>query len=365
MILLSYEGKENLILPSFAYVKIIDFLTKGMHMEALDIVSDWKKGKFQPVYWLEGEEPYAIDKVTEYAEQFLLSEDQRAFNLSVFYGKDSRIEDVLNACRRYPMFADRQVVIIKEAQLLKDLDRLEGYITQPLASTIFVVAHKDKKLDGRSRLSKVLKTHAVVVTTRKLYDNELPEWVGELIHSKGLEIRSKALHMLVNHIGNDLQRIENELDKLRINLEGRKQIDEDDIERFIGISKEFNVFELQSAIVQRDASAALNILNYFSSNPKAGPIQLILPTLFGFFSKLYVAFASPSRDEQSLGALLGIRPFMTRQYIQAMQRYDFREVEKALILLERYNVMSVGVGRGDADDAALMKELLLKMMIKD
>jgi DNA polymerase-3 subunit delta len=362
---LSYKGNKNLSPYSFVYVKICVFLTKDIQMEAAEIVASWKTGKFRPTYWLEGEEAYEIDKITDFAEHQLLPEDQQSFNLSIFYGKDSRVEDILNACRRYPMFYERQVVIVKEAQHVKELDRLESYIEHPLPSTIFIVAHKDKKLDGRSRLSKLLKSNAVVVTTRKLYDNELPEWVTDLVRAKGLDIRSKALNMLVNHIGNDLQRIENEIDKLRINMGTRTQIDEDDIERFVGISKEFNVFELQAAIVQRDITAALHIINYFSSNPKAGPIQLLLPTLFSFFSKLYVAFSSPSRDEQSIGGLLGLRPFMTRQYLVAMQRYDFKEIEEALILLEQYNLLSVGIGRGDADDASLMRELLLKIMMKD
>jgi DNA polymerase-3 subunit delta len=337
----------------------------GFYMSAEQIISDWKKKNFKPVYWLEGEEPYYIDKLTKYAEEHLLPEDQVAFNLSIFYGKDSKVEEVINACRRYPMFHDLQVVVLKEAQQLRDLDKLESYINHPLTSTVLVVAHKEKKVDGRSKLAKILKGKAEVVSTKKLYDNELPEWTSTMITARGLSIQSKALQMLVGHIGNDLQRIENEIEKLSINLSGRKQINEDDIEQYIGVSKEFNIFELQAAVVNRDLPSALNIINYFASNPKAAPIQLILPTFYSFFSKLYIAASSPTRDEYSLSALLGLKGFFVKQYIQALQRYSFADIEKVLLLLSHYNLLSVGIGRVNADDATLMKEMVTKMISKD
>ena len=193
----------------------------------------------------------------------------------------------------------------------------------------------------------------------------MPEWVSSMIKTKSLDIQSKALHMLVGHIGNDLQRIENEVDKLSINLQGRKQITEDDIENFIGISKEFNIFELQAAIVNRDLPVALNIINYFSSNPKAAPIQLVLPTLFSFFSKLYIASSIGSRDEYSLSAALGVKGFFVKQYIQAMQRYNYTDIEKVLILLQHYNLMSVGIGRVNLDDASMLKEMVAKIVMRD
>lgn len=334
-------------------------------MSVEQIISDWKSKKFKPVYWLEGEEPYYIDKLTKFAEEQILPEEQHAFNLSIFYGRDSKADEIINACRRYPMFYEMQVVLLKEAQLLKDIDKLETYINQPLISTVFIIAHKEKKVDGRSKLAKLLKSKTEFLSTKKLYDNELPEWASNMIKSKGLEIQSKALHILVGHIGNDLQRIENEVEKLSINLKGKKQITEDDIEEYIGVSKDFNIFELQSAIINRDLPSALNIINYFASNPKAAPIQLILPTLYGFFSKLYVAASSPSRDEFALSSILGLKGFFVKQYLQALQRYSFAEIEKTLLLLSHYNLMSVGIGRVNADDAALMRELTAKIIAKD
>lgn len=324
------------------------------------ILADWKNDIFKPIYWLEGEEAYDIDHLTNFAEKRILTEEQASFNLSVFYGKDAKIEEVLNACKRYPMFSDKQVVILKEAQQIKEIEKLEHYIENPLSSTIFVVAYKEKTLDKRKSFAKLVQKKTVMVTTKKLYDNELPEWTASLIKRKGLDIKPKALQILVDHIGNDLQRIENEIDKICINLKGKTSITEDDIENFVGVSKEFNIFELQSALISKDLPKCLTIINYFASNPKAVPIQIIMPTLYAYFSKLYVASSSSSRDENSIAALLGIKGFFAKQYMQGMQKYTPAEVEKVLLLLHHYNLKSLGIGRSDASDAALMKEFIAK-----
>ncbi len=168
------------------------------------IISDWKKKEFKAVYWLEGDEEYFIDKVINFAEHHILNESEASFNLSVFYGRDASWADVVNACRRYPMFAERQVVLLKEAQHMRDVEKLESYVENPLSSTVFVVSYKDKKVDGRSKLAKLLKQKAVLVTTKKIYDNQLPEWTQELLRSKQLSISPKGLALLVDHIGNDL-----------------------------------------------------------------------------------------------------------------------------------------------------------------
>ena len=206
---------------------------KLVQMSVEKILNEWKKAKFKPVYWLEGEEEYYIDVLVNYAERRILTEAEAGFNLTVFYGKDADWTAVINACRRYPMFAERQVIILKEAQQMRDIDKLEAYIDKPLSSTVLVVAYKEKKVDGRSRLAKLLKDKdkAEVFTTKKLYDNQLPEWTSELIQGKGYEITQKALLLLVDHIGNDLNRINNEVDKLLVNLGGSKRITEDEIER--------------------------------------------------------------------------------------------------------------------------------------
>ncbi len=231
-----------------------------------------------------------IDQLVNYAEHLILTEAEAGFNLTVFYGTDADWAAVINACRRYPMFAERQVVLLKEAQQMRDIDKLEAYIEKPLSSTIFVVAYKEKKVDGRSKLAKMLKEKAELFTTKKMYDNQLPEWTSRAYPGKGYEITQKALLLLVDHIGNDLSRINNEVEKLLVNLAGRNQITEDDIERYVGISKEYNVFELQDAFAKKDSAKAVRIIQYFESNPKAAPIQLVLPSIYNFFSKAYMIF---------------------------------------------------------------------------
>jgi len=331
-------------------------------MSAEKIIADWKKGNFRPIYWLEGEEPYYIDKVVEYAEKHILSESEASFNLTVFYGRDADWAAVVNACRRYPMFAERQVVLLKEAQHMKDIDKLEGYIDNPLGSTIFVVSYKDKKVDARTRFAKTLKQKGEVVTTKKLYDNQLPQWAGEMVERHGLTINQKALALLVDHIGNDLNRIENEIEKLAVNLGSRKSITEDDIEQYIGVSKEFNVFELQDALAKKNLPKAVRIIQYFESNPKAAPIQLVLPSLYSFFSKVYMVFGAGTNDEKGIAAALGVNPFFVKDYLAAAKNYGDRGVERTLLLLHQYNLRSIGIHDAGTEDGDLLKELVVKMM---
>jgi DNA polymerase-3 subunit delta len=331
-------------------------------MSAEKIITEWKKGSFKPVYWLEGEEPFFIDKVVDYAEKCILNENEAGFNLTVFYGKDADWAAVVNACRRYPMFAERQVVLLKEAQQMRDIEKLEAYVDNPQPSTVFVVSYKDKKVDGRSKLAKLLKQKGEMLTTKKMYDNQLPEWAAQMVQQHGLSIAPKALALLVDHIGNDLSRIQNEIEKLAVNLESRKNITEDDIEHYIGVSKEFNVFELQDAVARKDLSKAIRIVQYFEANPKAAPIQLVLPALYNFFSKLYMLYGISNPDEKSAATALGVNPFFVKDYLAATRRYDYQGVEKLLLLLHHYNLRSIGVNDGGTSDAGLLKEMLVKIM---
>jgi DNA polymerase-3 subunit delta len=331
-------------------------------LSAEQIIKDWKRKIFKPIYWLEGEEEYFINEVMEFAEHHLLPEEEKSFNLSIFYGKDADWASVVNACMRYPMFAERQVVLLKEAQQMRDLSKLEPYIQQPLGSTVFVVSYKDKKVDGRSKLAKLLKDKGELLSTKKLYDNQLPEWIIELLQTKGLSINQKALYLLIDHIGNDLTRIKSEIEKIQINLGTRKGIHEDDVENFVGISKEYNAFELQAALVRKDLSKALRIIQYFESNPKAAPIQLVLPALYSFFSKVYMIFGIPGPDEKTVAATLGVSPFFVKDYLLASTNYGFTGIENALLLLHQYNLKSVGIGAVNIEDGSLMKELVVKLI---
>jgi len=331
-------------------------------LSAEQIIRDWKRKIYKPVYWLEGEEEYFINEVMDFAEHQILPEEEKSFNLTIFYGKDADWASVVNACRRYPMFAERQVVLLKEAQQMREIAKLEPYIMQPLGSTIFVVSYKDKKVDGRSKLAKLLKEKGELLSTKKMYDNQLPEWVTELLQSRGLTIQQKALALLIDHIGNDLMRIKSEVEKIRINLGNRKMIDEDDVEKYVGISKEYNAFELQIALAKKDLAKSLLIIQYFESNPKAAPIQLVLPTLYSFFSKVYMIFGIPGPDEKTTASVLGVSPFFVKDYLTAAKNYGFAGTENALLLLHHYNLKSVGVGSVNVEDASLLKELVAKLV---
>lgn len=331
-------------------------------MSAEKIIADFKKKNFKPVYWLEGEEPFFIDKIVDYAEHKILTDSEAEFNLTVFYGRDAEWTNVVNACRRYPMFADKQVVLLKEAQFMRDIEKLELYVENPLSSTIFVVSYKDKKVDGRSKLAKLLKQKAEFLSTKKIYDSQLPEFVNNIVKQNGLTITQRALMMIADHIGNDLSRIENEIEKLAINLGTKNNITEDDIENYIGVSKEFNVFEMQDAIAKKNFSKAVRIIQYFEANPKAVPIQMLFPTLYNFFSKVYMVFGANTNDEKMLASALAINPYFIKDYVAAARNYGFGGVEKILLLLNTYNLRSVGVNDAGTTDAGLMKEMVVKMM---
>lgn len=330
-------------------------------MSAENIITEWQKKSFKPVYWLEGEEPYFIDKIVNYAEHHILNESEAGFNLTVFYGRDSDWASIVNACRRYPMFAERQVVLLKEAQHLKDIDKLIPYIENPLSSTVFVVAYKEKKLDGKTRYSKLVKKGGYLLS-EKIKDYQLHEWISEMIHQMGLGIDSKALSLLVDNIGNNLSRLQNEIDKLAINLNGRKTITEEDIEKYIGISKEFNVFELQDAIASKNLSKAIRIIQYFKANPKASPIQLTLPLLYSYFSKVYSIFGMQNRSEQALMPLFYGNFTAAKQALRTSNEYGEQGLEKILLLLHHYNLRSIGINDTGTEDAELLKEMVVKIM---
>lgn len=333
-------------------------------MSAEKIIGEWQKKIYKNIYWLEGEEDYYIDMIVDYAEHKILDEAEAGFNLTVFYGKDADWAAVVNACKRYPMFAERQVVLLKEAQQMKDIDKLESYAENPLGSTIFVVAHKTKTLDKRGKLYKVLKKSAEIFTSEKVKDYKLQEWIGEYVRSQGYKINTKAISLLDEHIGNDLNRIVNEIEKLALNLKGKKDITEDDIEKYIGISKEYNVFELQSAIAKKDLARAIKIIQYFEGNPKAGPIQMVLPALYASFSKVYTVFGMQDRSEAALKPHFYFNGNAVKNALETINNYGYDGIERILLLLHHYNLKGVGVGDTGTSDASLMKEMVVKMVAR-
>ena len=334
-------------------------------MSAEKIIADWKQKKFKPLYWLEGEEPFFIDEVVNYAEHHILNESEAAFNLTIFYGKDAEWANVVNACMGYPMFGERKVVLLKEAQLMKDIEKLESYIHKPLSSTVLIVSYKEKKLDARTKFSKAVKQNGELLSTKKIYESQLPEWTQQMVESFGLTINHTALLLLVDHIGNDLNRLKNEVEKISINLNNRKNITEDDIETYVGVSKEFNVFELQDAISQKNLPKAIRIIQYFQSNPKAAPLQLVLPTLYNYFSKIYTVAALNDTSENAIKPFFYNNIFAAKQASIAIKNYGFSGAEKIILLLHEYNLKSIGINSaigGSAADAEFLKELSVKII---
>lgn len=331
-------------------------------MSAEKIIGDWRKKSFKPLYWLEGEEDYYIDLVMNYAEHKILPESEAGFNLSVFYGKDANWSDVVNACMRYPMFAEKQVVLLKEAQQMKDIDKLESYIENPLASTIFVVSYKEKTLDKRTKLYKTIKKDGEVFTSEKIRDYKMVDWVKDYVGQQEFEMTPKAIALLVEFVGNDLSRVTNELEKVTVNLGKRKSITEDDIEKYVGISKEYNAFELQNALAVKDMAKAIKIIQYYESNPKAAPIQLVLPSLYNYFSKLYSICGLADKSENAIKSMFYNNPYAAKDALTALKLYGYEGVEKALLLLHDYNLKSIGVGSSNVSDGSLLKEMVVKMI---
>ena len=332
-------------------------------MSVEKILNSWKKKSFSPVYWLEGEEDFYIDQITAFAEHQILPEQEAAFNLTVFYGRDADWASVINSCRRYPMFAERQVVLLKEAQHMKDLDKLESYISAPLASTVLVIALKGSSTDKRTKLFKLLQSHTVYFKSAKIKDNKVAEWIKELVASKGLTIKPNAAILLEEHIGNDLNRLANEVEKLQINLKNnRNEITEDDIETYIGISKEYNVFELQAAIAFKNLAKAMQIIQYFESNPKAGPIQRIFPALYSNFSKIISVYGLTDKSDAVLKPMFYYNPDALSQAKAMMKNYGQQGLEKLILLLHLYNLKSVGIGDSGTEGSTLLKEMMVKIM---
>lgn len=317
--------------------------------------------KYRSVYWLEGEEDYFIDRISKYLEDRILTEAEKDFNLTVIYGKDASWAGVINACRRYPVFSERQVVILKEAQSMNELDRLAPYLEYPLPSTILVICFKHGKLDGRSKIGRMVRDQAEYFYSKRLNERQIPAWIESRMKELGYPITPKAVMLLADHIGQDLSRLNQELEKILVNKQAHQAIDEQDIEQFTGISKEFNVFELQDAIGKKDLVRAMRIVRYFEDNPKAGPLPVVLVSLYHFFAKVSLAATLPRKNDQELAGLIGVSPFFVRDYLQAASRYGSAGAERNILLLAEYNLRSIGIG-STAEPGDLMKELVCRMI---
>lgn len=328
------------------------------------ILSDLDQRQFSPIYFLVGEkEPFFVDLIANKIEQTVLSEDEKAFNQSILYGKDVSIEDVVGQAKQYPMMAERRVIIVREAQsLLTSIEKLSTYIQQPQQSTILVFCVKYKKLDGRLNVTKLLKKNSVYFESKALYDNKVPQWISETLSASGYTIAPKASEMLVEFLGNNLSLIYKELEKLRYVIPKGSKITPELIEENIGISKDFNSFELNKAIGVKDEVKAHQIVSYFSQNPKHHPLVLTIATLNSFFNKLLRYHALKDKSQYSASKALGVSPFFVKDYSFAAQKYPMKKASQAIALIREVDMKSKGVGANQIPNGDLLKELLVKLM---
>ncbi|MBP3671543.1 MAG: DNA polymerase III subunit delta [Bacteroidaceae bacterium] len=331
----------------------------------LEILRDVRSGVFKPVYFLMGEESYFIDLITEAIIKHALTDDERDFNQTIMYGADvPNYGVVVNAAKRYPMMAQRQLVVVKEAQQIPNIEMLSYYLKQPLSSTVLVINHKYGTVKGKKLLSEIEQV-GVVYESKKLYDNQLPAFINNYVADMGCTIEMKAMQMLADFIGSDLNRLSSELDKLRISMgEKNKRITPDDVERNVGVSKDFNNFELLNAIVMRNALKANQIVNYFERNPKSNPFIVTISVLFGFFSNLLIAYFAADKSEQGLMQELKLRStFQARDYVTAMRNYNAFKCIDVISLLRQYDARSKGIGTtSNTTEGEMLRELVFKIM---
>ncbi|MCE2616537.1 MAG: DNA polymerase III subunit delta [Phocaeicola sp.] len=330
----------------------------------LDILADLQKKQFKPIYYLMGEEPYFIDVIANYIENNVLTEAEKGFNLTVVYGTDTDISDIVNTAKRYPMMSDYQVVIVREAQSVKSIDELVYYLRKPLTSTILVFCHKHGVLDRRKKLAAEIQKIGVLFDSKRLRDYQLPQFIENYLKQKSIDIDSKASAMMAEYVGADLNRMVSELDKLIITLpKGQNRITPTQIELNIGISKDFNNFELLDAIINKNVVKANRIVKYFAENPKSNPLVMTLSTLFGFFSNLMLVYYSPVQTEQGIAAHLGLRlSWQARDYLKAKSKYTGTEVLQIIDEIRYCDARSKGVENSSVSDGELLRELIYKIL---
>jgi len=333
----------------------------GMTYEQL--IGDLKNRSFKPIYFLHGDEPYYIDLVTDYITTNVLTEAEKSFNQSIMYGKESDAAQVINAAKRFPMMASHQVVVLKEAQELKDFETLIHYVENPLPSTLLVINYKYKKPDKRKKVFKALEKNAVWFATKKLYDNQVPGWISGYASNKKYRIEPKAAALLGEFLGSDLSRISNEIDKLIIAVgKESRTITPDDVEKNIGISKDYNQFELQNALGKRDVLGANRIINHFASNERKYPLALTTGFLYSYFSKLLLIHYAKDRSEKGIAALLKVHPFFAKDYLSSAKRYTAGKLVNIISLLRSYDMKSKGYEGNNTPQGELMKELVFKIL---
>ena len=327
--------------------------------EVKQLVTDIKNRNLKPIYFLMGEESYYIDKISDFIEEHILEEEEKGFNQMVLYGRDVSIDDIISNAKRYPMMAEYQVLIVKEAQdLSRTIENLVNYVKNPQPTTILVINYKYKKIDKRKSLYKEISKTGVVYESKKLYENQVADWIRRVLSPKNYTISPKAAQMLVEFLGTDLSKINNELEKLQIILPKGTQISPEDIEVNIGISKDYNNFELRKAIGEKDALKAHRIVNYFAENPKDNPMVVTVSLLFNFFSQLLHFHGLKDKSPRSVASALKVNPYFVNEYITAARFYPMKKVSSVVSTLRDFDVKSKGVGANAIPQGDLLKEML-------
>lgn len=339
-----------------------------MDAAAKKILTDLKAKKYAPVYLLQGEETYYIDLIANYIEKNVLSDSEKGFNQVIVYGKDSPVNVILTHARRFPMMAERQVVIVREAQDIPDLQKEQGsklmldYAVRPVPSTVLVLCHMHKTLDKRRELGKKLDSMTESATFKKMYDNQLPAFVEEYVSSKGYGIDDKGVRVFCEFVGNDLNRMANEIDKVLISAPAGSTLNGDKIMGQVGMSREFNIFELQKALILKDTLQAARIVNYIASTTKRNPVIPLVAFLYSFFSKLLIASSAKVQNERELVSLLKISPFAAKDYSSALNRYHTMSIIQSISLLKEADLKLKGVNSGSASEGDILRELVFRLM---
>ncbi|HEY9185276.1 MAG TPA: DNA polymerase III subunit delta [Salegentibacter sp.] len=331
--------------------------------EAKQIVNSIRQGNISPIYFLMGEEPYYIDKISDFIAENILAEEERGFNQIVIYGRDTTIDEIASNARRYPMMAERQVIIVKEAQdLSRSIESLSAYSDNPQPTTVLVMCYKYKKIDKRKKLYKSINQSGLVFESKRLYDNQIGPWIQKTLKSRGYSISPKASQMLLEFLGTDLGKIDNELEKLQLITPKDTQITPELIEENIGISKDFNNFELRKAIGERDVMKAHRIINYFAQNPKDNPLVMTISLLFAYFSQILQYHGLTDKSKGNVAKQLKVNPYFVSDYVLAAKNHPMKKVSRAIDLLHQTDAKSKGIGAANVSQGDLLKELLVKIM---
>ena len=329
-----------------------------------DIFKELKNKQYRPVYYLMGEESYYIDLIADYIAAHVLTDDEKEFNQTIVYGPDTDMANIVNAAKRYPMMAEHQVVIVKEAQALRGLDELSYYLRKPQPTTILVFCHKHGSLDRRKKIAAEIEKNGILFESKKMKESQLPAFITSYIKRRKLDIEPKAVSMLADFVGTDLSRLAGEIEKLIITLPKKQtRITPAQIEQNIGVSKDYNNFELRAALVEKDILKANRIVKYFEENPKTNPIQMTLSLLFGFFSNLMLAYYAPDKSEQGIASFLGLKsPWQSREYMLAMRRYSGVKTMQIIGEIRYADAASKGVGNSSASNSDILRELVFKIL---